>query len=73
MGLVYGRTPDAPPWMSGTVETQRDPRVVSLIPAGETSGLSSSTRSRQNGPKATSRGLFVEPFSLTPQTFQLQN
>jgi hypothetical protein len=72
MGIFYLRTPDAQPWMSRTAETQRDPRVISLIPAGERPAHSSSTKAWENETKALPPGWFAEAFSLT-HTFHLLN
>lgn len=72
MCISYRRTPDAQPWMSQTAETQRDPRVLSLILAGERQVLSSSTKVWENETKVAPPGWLAEALSLA-QTFQLQN
>jgi hypothetical protein len=72
MGIFCRCTPDAQPWMSRTAETQRDPRVISLIPAGErpahSSSASQSPGDRNEGPRP---GWLGEALSLT-QTLHLQ-
>ena len=64
------RTPDAQPWMFRTAESQRDPRVIYLIPAGDRQALSWLTKAGEN--VTIPPGWLAEAFSFT-QTLQSQD